>query len=143
VRVIKAHAYGNDFLFVALADGRTGGSELARALCDRHQGIGADGLILYGLGDRAAAMTLFNADGGAAELSGNGLRCLAAVVAWEQQLPAGTEVRIETDAGVMRVELLAGAGRRYTCRAALGPPEDIRQARIPVGEETVTATVFP
>ena len=50
-------------------------------MCHRHHGIGADGLILYELRDRGATMTLLNADGSPSELSGNGLRCLAALVA--------------------------------------------------------------
>lgn len=146
LRVSKAHACGNDFLFVAAADaasafeGRERG--LARAICDRHQAIGADGLILYELRDRGASMRLFNADGSPSELSGNGLRCLAALVARAQNLPTGTAVDVETDAGVKSLELLAREGERYTFRAALGPPEDVRQVAIPVGGESLTASVL-
>ncbi|MBI3048303.1 MAG: diaminopimelate epimerase [Acidobacteria bacterium] len=142
MRVVKAHAYGNDFLCVALGDSRAGGPALARALCDRHRGIGADGLILYAVRDRGATMTLFNADGSAAELSGNGLRCLAALVAREQQLAARAEVSVDTDAGIKRLELIARDGERYTFRAALGQPGDVRQVSIPVGGEALTATVL-
>src|SRR5918997_7096092 len=78
----KAHAYGNDFLFIphdhaAALDPQA----LARQTCARHTGVGADGLILYRVApDGTARMTLFNADGSPSELSGNGLRCLAALV---------------------------------------------------------------
>ena len=140
--VVKGHAYGNDFLLAARQEARRDPSELARTLCDRHLGIGADGLILYELRDRGAAMTLFNADGSAAELSGNGVRCLAALVARAQGLPAGSTVTVDTDAGTKRLELLARDGERYTFRAALGPAEDIRRVTIPVGGETVTATTL-
>ena len=140
--VVKGHAYGNDFLLAARQAARRDPSELARTLCDRHLGIGADGLILYELRDRGAAMTLFNADGSAAELSGNGVRCLAALVARAQGLPAGSTVTVDTDAGTKRLELLARDGERYTFRAALGPAEDIRRVTIPVGGETVTATTL-
>jgi diaminopimelate epimerase len=138
----KAHAYGNDFLFVPRD--RVGGdaAELARALCDRHQGAGGDGLILYDLRPRAATMRLFNADGSPSELSGNGLRCLAALVARAQQLTPGATITVETDAGVKRLDLLAAEGVRYTFRAALGPPADIRQVSIPVLGESLTASVL-
>ena len=81
LRLAKAHAYGNDFLFVETAVAAQfdrGEPELARRLCARHTGVGGDGLILYDVRDRGATMRLFNADGSPSELSGNGLRCLAA-----------------------------------------------------------------
>jgi diaminopimelate epimerase len=145
--VVKAHAYGNDFLLVAdnpspALPGFGDPSTFARLLCDRHQGIGADGLILYELGTAVASMRLFNADGSPSELSGNGVRCLAAWVARRRSLLPGTTVVIQTDAGSKRLDLLACDATRYTFRAALGQPEDIRQVAIPVQSETVTATVL-
>lgn len=143
VAVIKAHAYGNDFLLVGAETSQARpGADLARALCDRHQGIGADGLILYALRDSAATMTLFNADGSPSELSGNGLRCLAALVARVQNLTKGSVVLVETQAGRKTLELLARDGERFTFRAALGQAEDIRQVTIPVEGESLTATVL-
>ena len=72
-------------------------------MCARHTGIGADGLILYAVApDGSARMRLYNADGSPSELSGNGLRCLAALVlrvrqsAGAERLP---EVHVDTDAG--------------------------------------------
>ncbi len=142
IRVSKGHAYGNDFLLVprAQAGGHLDG--LARAMCHRHHGIGADGLILYDLRDRGATMTLFNADGSASELSGNGLRCLAALVTRSQQLEPGAIVTVETDAGVKTLDLLDRRGDTYTFRAALGQPEDVRQLQIPVLGETLTTSVL-
>jgi diaminopimelate epimerase len=142
MRVVKAHAYGNDFLMASADAAPAGVGALARAVCDRHHGIGADGLILYTLRDRDATMLLHNADGGVAELSGNGLRCLAALVAREQQLLVGTAVRVDTDAGPKILDLLDVQGSRYTFRAALGAPTDLREVQIPVGDEIVTATVM-
>jgi len=141
-RVRKAHAYGNDFLFVAGTASVGDHSELARSLCDRHRGVGADGLILFDVRDRGATMRLFNADGSPSELSGNGLRCLAALVARDQGLQAGATVTVDTTAGAKSLELIARDGERYTFRAALGPPAGIRQAQIPVLGETVTASVL-
>lgn len=145
--VIKAHAYGNDFVLVPADAARTltireDWASLARALCDRHHGIGADGLISYTLRSQGAMMALWNADGSASELSGNGLRCLAAVVARTQRLAAGISVTVDTDAGEKTLELLGREGERYTFRAALGPPEDVRQVAIPVGGESLTASVL-
>src|SRR5207253_4859782 len=149
LRVAKAHAYGNDFLFVDVADlkgprrtGSTQLSELARRLCARHTGVGGDGLILFELRDRGATMRLFNADGGPSELSGNGLRCLAALIARKQNLRIGETVTVDTVAGTKTLELQTVEGARLTFRAALGPPADVRQVRIPVLGETLTASVL-
>ena len=142
IAIAKAHAFGNDFLFVPSEQVGGDAGALARALCDRHHGAGADGLILYTLAPRRATMRLLNADGSPSELSGNGLRCLAALVARAQRLPPGSNVTAETDAGVKTLDLLAVDGERYTFRAALGPPEDVRQVRIPVLGETLTASVL-
>ncbi len=147
--VIKAHAFGNDFLF-APADSVTEAdrSRVARAVCHRHHAIGADGLIFYRLTPRGATMKLFNADGSASELSGNGLRCLAAIVARARrrgQVTADPDPRtivIESDAGEKTLELLGAAGDRLTFRAGMGVPEGIRQAEIDVAGEPVTASIL-
>ena len=86
VPLVKANAYGNDFL-LAPDDGSVADAPaFTRAVCSRHLGVGADGLILFTMADRRATMRLWNADGSASELSGNGLRCLAAYVARVQDL---------------------------------------------------------
>jgi diaminopimelate epimerase len=142
LNVIKGHAYGNDFLLTP-AEGVGGDvGAVARAVCDRHLGIGADGLILYTLRGRGATMRLLNADGSWSELSGNGLRCLAAVIARAQKMQPGTTVTVDSDAGTKTLDLLAQDGRRYEFRAAVGQPADIHQVAIPVLGETITATVL-
>ena len=141
--VAKAHAYGNDFLLVPEAAVVPADAALiATRLCHRHQGIGADGLLLYTLRERGATMKLWNADGSPSELSGNGLRCLGALVARTQQMAAGSSITIDTDAGVKTLDLLDVNGGRYTFRAAMGMPEDLRQLPISVGTESVTASVL-
>jgi len=145
IPISKGHAYGNDFLLAPRADVRSAGADdgvLARAMCHRHEGVGADGLILYELRDDGAAMTLFNADGSPSELSGNGLRCLAALVARTRRLSAGDTVAVDTGAGRKTLELLSIGGMRYSFRAALGLPTDIRQVTIPVLGESVRATTL-
>ncbi len=141
--VIKAHAYGNDFLLMP-EDGSPEARlpDLARLACDRHRGIGADGLILYRLRDGGATMRLLNADGSWSELSGNGLRCLAAAVVRAQALDAGASIAVDTGAGPKTLDFLARDGERYEFRAAMGAPEELRQERIPVLGETVTASVL-
>jgi diaminopimelate epimerase len=80
MRVSKLHGAGNDFLVTVVLDGSDPpDAAVARALCDRHRGVGADGLIalLPGIDGADCTMELRNADGGIAEMSGNGIRCLA------------------------------------------------------------------
>ncbi len=113
---LKAHAYGNDFLFVP-AEQVEGLKldELSRRLCNRHSGVGGDGVIYYTIApDGTAQMRLINTDGSPSELSGNGLRCLAALVMFrrEQSLsPPITEVRVDTQAGLENAVADWPAGR--------------------------------
>jgi diaminopimelate epimerase len=141
VRTIKAHAYGNDFLLVPGAP-PADAAMLAPRLCHRHEGIGADGVIFFALRPSGATMTLLNADGSPSELSGNGLRCLAAYVARAQQLADGATVTIETGAGSKALDLLGRDGRRYRFRAAMGAPANLREVKIPVLGDTITASVL-
>jgi diaminopimelate epimerase len=141
---VKTHAYGNDFLLVPekAAEGQGDPADLARRMCARHRGVGADGLMLYD--DRAGqvSMRLFNADGSYSELSGNGVRCLAAWMARERRLAPGGDVVIQTDAGAKTLSLLATDARSYQFRAAMGQPEQLREERIDVDGQDVTAVVL-
>jgi diaminopimelate epimerase len=133
--VIKAQAYGNDFLYVEdrLVPGRDR-PVLARALCDRHLGVGADGLILYARTARGASMQLLNADGSHSEVSGNGVRGLAAVLVDAHGFePVNDVVVISTDAGEKRLELLARNGKRLTFCAAMGQPTAPADVTLEVG----------
>jgi diaminopimelate epimerase len=96
VHLSKLHATGNDFLVTTDA---VTAADAAR-LCDRHRGVGADGLVLMRPGtDRAdCEMVLYNADGGRAEMSGNGARCLA-WVAVRAGLGDGKQLVVDTDGG--------------------------------------------
>lgn len=77
----KHHALGNDFL-VVFHPGVTDLAALARSLCERRRGVGADGLLVGESADGyAAQMVLYNADGSRAEMSGNGIRCFAQALA--------------------------------------------------------------
>ena len=105
----KTEAHGNDFLVVSEEHATDAPSELAIAMCDRLRGIGADGLILYRRENGRFVMTLFNSDGSSAEISGNGLRCLAAYLTYSD-LVTGSEIEVETGAGLLKLSAL---GRVY------------------------------
>jgi len=134
----KAHAYGNDFLYVLAAEvGRGPHDALARELCDRHTGIGADGLILYAPSRRGAEMQLLNADGSPSEVSGNGVRGLAAILLRDRP-DGGADVTIATAAGDKHLVRTACDGPRQCFRAAMGQPRDITEVRVSAGGETLT-----
>jgi diaminopimelate epimerase len=143
----KAHAYGNDFLYVPQEDVEEGDLfALARRLCAPHTGLGADGLIVYGWTPEGAVMRLVNADGSPAEISGNGLRGLAALVVRHRGTPAqvipGAEVTIRTDAGDRVLSLVDRRDPRFTFRAAMGEPADVRRTEIDAAGMRVTASAF-
>jgi diaminopimelate epimerase len=145
--ISKAHAYGNDFLFIPheQAEGLDLPA-LARHTCARHTGLGGDGLILYGLApDGTARMTLYNADGSRSELSGNGLRCLAALVLHLRRSSGDAPlvgVTVDTDAGWKTLALVARTDRRYTFRAAMGPPANIAHETLQVAGERLEVTTL-
>ena len=109
MRLTKHHGLGNDFL-IALADALPADAPaLAQAVCNRTRGVGGDGLIFGLPGDHGAStdvtMVLFNADGSRAEMSGNGIRCLAQAIVQHYDLGQSRELRIGTDAGIRTVRV--------------------------------------
>lgn len=82
-------------------------------------------------------MRLFNADGSSSELSGNGVRCLAAWLARTRDLAPGGSLEIDTDAGAKRLDLISREGRRLTFCAAMGPPQDVRAGRLEVDGRSI------
>ena len=114
MRFTKHHGLGNDFLVLLDLDGiHPVSPDQAVALCDRRTGIGADGLIRVtaGSGDADVTMRLLNADGSRAEMSGNGIRCLAQAV-FQAGLAAPPALRVATDAGLRTVTVLSRSGPR-------------------------------
>ncbi|MFI5052779.1 MAG: diaminopimelate epimerase [Acidimicrobiia bacterium] len=111
----KLHATGNDFLVWSTLDENAGARGIvgvqAAALCDRHRGVGADGLIVVkpGADGADAEMLLFNADGGIAEMSGNGMRALA-WAAVRAGLGANGTLTVDTGGGRRTVDLGYDAG---------------------------------
>lgn len=105
----KHHGLGNDFLVSIHAWGATideRAVDLARQVCDRRRGIGADGLLFLGIDpadDLHLSMVLLNADGSRAEMSGNGIRCLAQAAHRAQAREDSAIYRVSTDAGERQV----------------------------------------
>jgi len=137
----KAHAYGNDFLYVRRDDVRGVQTiALAREMCHRQTGVGADGLVVYETPAAstgvAAAMTVINADGSVAEVSGNGVRGLAALLVRDvESTPA--DVTIETAAGLKQLTRTDRTATTHTFRAAMGLPRELRQETLRVDGEPV------
>ncbi|HVL02836.1 MAG TPA: diaminopimelate epimerase, partial [Acidimicrobiales bacterium] len=112
MQLTKHHGLGNDFLVLLdshLDDAIRFDADLARALCDRRRGIGADGLIRVGPSTVEADVTmgLRNADGSRAEMSGNGIRCLGQAVARARGCDT-IDLAVATDAGVRRLHVRPG-----------------------------------
>lgn len=124
--ISKYQASGNDFLVVDELDATVGDLDVP-ALCDRWFGVGADGLIRVGRGTEAPfSFSLTNADGSAAAMSGNGLRCLGAWLRGAEHVAHGASFDVETPAGVRHVWLtLEGA------TVAMGQP-NFTKAAIPM-----------
>lgn len=126
VPFVKAHACGNDFLVVDESVAERRHAELARTLCARNTGIGADGVeFLERRGDGSLFLRLFNADGSEAELSGNGTRCVAAWLAASEQLP---EVTFGTHGGPRRCRLVREEGDVRWIETGMGVPRVMRRA---------------
>jgi diaminopimelate epimerase len=128
----KMHGAGNDYVYVDCfrQPAPDAPAELARALSDRHRGIGGDGLILICPSDIAdASMRMFNADGSQAEMCGNGIRCLAKYV-YEHGICRQTSMTVETGRGVLTLELALDGSR-------------VSQVRVDMGEPLLAATQIP
>lgn len=118
----KLHGAGNDFLvLVDLGEAWPDAGALARALCDRHAGLGADGLLrlLPPLAGGDLRMELHNADGSLAATSGNGLRCCA-LAALDAGLVRGPSLQVETAAGVRHVEIRSVGDRDAEIAVEMG-----------------------
>jgi diaminopimelate epimerase len=142
--MIRTDAHGNDFLLIDEAEVPSGidRGSLARRLCRRTPGPGADGLIVFSTGPATTRMQLRNADGSYSEVSGNGVRCLGAWLAERQNLPAGSEITIDTDAGPRVLTLLERDGRRFRFRAWMGNPVEIRRLMLDVDGEPVNVATL-
>ena len=121
----KVQAAGNDFILVEAGGVQHNWSKMAKAMCDRHFGIGADGLLLA-LPSVVAdfQMRIFNPDGSEAEVCGNGLMCLAKYLV-DKGLSStkAQEMLVETVAGVRRVKLHKVGGKLTKIKVGMGEPK--------------------
>ncbi|RRA47475.1 diaminopimelate epimerase [Acidipila sp. EB88] len=139
----KAHACGNDFLIVERAAGAAVAHDdpqehaLAVALCARTTGVGADGVeFLEWTGERSGTIRLRNADGGIAEISGNGTRCVAAWMAHRRQAEPGDAFKLQTDAGERVCFVEARDGAEMRLRSAMGIPL-VERASVSLDEDAI------
>jgi len=120
----KMHGIGNDYVYVDCSAERVDDPPaLARAISDRHFGVGSDGLILI-LPDRKAdvRMRIFNADGSEAEMCGNGARCVAKY-AYDHGLSKSNPMRVKTAAGIKKIELQIGKDKKVAAATVdMGEP---------------------
>jgi len=134
IRLEKYHGLGNDFLVLLdLGAVRPVDAADARALCERHKGVGADGLIRATPGEASAdfTMELYNADGSRAEMSGNGIRCLA--MALVDGGLSGPEMLIHTDAGDRLVAVDDDGWASVDMGLAKVDPKDVGVAFVNIG----------
>jgi len=122
---VKATACGNDFLIMESSLVAGDRVEFTRKICDRHFGVGADGVEWLAPAKSPNAdirIHLINADGSAAEISGNGTRCVAAHWCSEYGGRTGrtNRVAIETDAGIKVCELTRDGGAEFEFETAMG-----------------------
>ncbi|MDE3180098.1 MAG: diaminopimelate epimerase [Acidobacteriota bacterium] len=154
----KLHGLGNDFIVTGvggwdprdrkLAFGKSKEASalflrrLATEICDRHTGVGADGLLLLApplTSSNDAEVRFFNSDGGEAEMSGNGIRCAGAFL-----MEAGgyeSPLRIETKAGVKTLDVVGAGGGSWTFRVAMGNPI-LEPGMIPFKARNISAPVI-
>ena len=123
MKFTKMHGLGNDYVYVdCFVERVSEPAALARAISDRHRGVGSDGLILICSSDSAdLRMEMYNADGSRGQMCGNGIRCVAKYAS-EHGLSRSNPMRIETDDGVKEVRLVSEGGIVTAVRVDMGQP---------------------
>ena len=143
LRFTKMEGCGNDYVYVELFTQRLDlarAPALARAISDRHFGVGGDGLILVAPEPGASGrMIMFNQDGSRGRMCGNGIRCVARLL-HDRGLASGSLLTIATDAGPRAVRLHQGDAQRVAT-VAMGQPEFLPE-RIPAREAVTSLTVL-
>jgi diaminopimelate epimerase len=116
---VKANACGNDFLIIEEEFAGSDRAGIARKLCDRHFGIGADGVEWVDAHGETVDAILSNADGSIAEISGNGTRCVAAWLASQNQFE---QVKVTTAVGEKLCRILSRTGNSFQVETDMGTP---------------------
>ena len=124
MKFTKLQGSGNDFILLETNDEQRDWSSLAIAMCDRHFGIGSDGLLLLLPSDNADfKMRMFDPDGSEAEACGNGIMCLAKYI-FDKRLvgPETDQISVETIVGIRQLKLNKNEGRLASIQAGMGKP---------------------
>ena len=124
----KLEGAGNDFILIEAEGVEQDWSQIAIAICNRHFGVGADGLLLLLPSEVADfRMRMFNPDGSEAEACGNGMRCLARYIIDKELLPKKFEetgeISVETIAGIRRIVVHREAGKLTKIKVDMGVPK--------------------
>ena len=124
MKFTKLQGTGNDFILVQTSDEQCDWSKIALAMCERHFGIGSDGLLLLLPSGKADfRMRMFDPDGSEAEACGNGIRCLARYVYDNGMISAGTDrISVETIVGIRQLKLNIANSRLISIQAGMGEP---------------------
>jgi diaminopimelate epimerase len=131
MKFVKLQATGNDFIVIDARSLKQDWSTMAKLMCDRHFGVGADGLILVLRSDVADfGMRIINSDGSEAEICGNGLRCFARYVI-DNKLINGTMIEVATLSGNHTVQAILKNGEVISAKANMGKPR-FKADEIPV-----------
>ena len=140
---VKLHGAKNDFLLTLVDDAPDGGfPEIAVAICARYTGVGADGWMLVDTGGGMgydASIRLFNSDGSEPELSGNGTRCAAALLA--RLRPHLKDFRIRTGAGVKHLHLIRHQGLEFQFEMDMGEVQVVELHATVQGHDAVIVDV--
>jgi diaminopimelate epimerase len=132
MKFTKMHGIGNDYIYVnGFEEHLDHPADVARAVSDRHFGIGSDGLIVILPSTHADfRMRMFNADGSEAQMCGNGIRCLAKYV-YDRGMTQKTTIQVETLAGVLELQLFPSNAGIEKVRVKMGEPR-LERAQIPM-----------
>jgi len=135
MKFTKMHGLGNDFILVNSLNGEFKNysrfSYIAKKLCDRHFGIGADGLIFIFSSDVAdLKMKIYNSDGSEAQMCGNGIRCFAKYV-YENKITSKKKFTVETQAGIITPEIIINNEEILGIKVNMGIPK-LQKSDIPV-----------
>jgi len=124
INFTKMQGAGNDFILVEAGKVNRDWSRMAMAMCNRHFGVGGDGLLVLSPSDKAdLRMREFNPDGSEAEACGNGLRCVAKYAAQNGLVSAGThQILVETTAGIRQAKLYRAGGKVTRIQVSMGKP---------------------
>jgi len=143
MKFTKMHGLGNDYVYVnGFSEKIPDPSALARAVSDRHFGIGSDGLILILPSDKAdVRMRMFNVDGSEGEMCGNGVRCVAKY-SYDHGLTRNNPLTVETGRGVLRIDLETDNGKVRRATVKMSEPI-LDLAAIPVNPEKIIKASRP